>query len=212
MNKTAIEWCDYTVNPVRGLCPVACSYCYARRMYQRFHWDETIRFDNRAFVGLDKVKSPSRIFVGSTMELFGPWVTDEMMSYILRQARNFPQHTFIFLSKRPWELPKYNPWPENCWVGMSATNMSQIGNIPIMGDVQARVRFVSFEPLLDYSAPDLRWVQWVIIGQQTPVKQNIPAWWIQAITNRADYFHTPVFHKDNLVIRPEVRRREWPQS
>ena len=44
MNLTKIEWCDYTINPVKGLCPMACSYCYARRMYKRFKWNPEIRF------------------------------------------------------------------------------------------------------------------------------------------------------------------------
>lgn len=41
MNKTKIPWCDYTINPVKGLCPVDCkdnegkSYCYARRLSQK---------------------------------------------------------------------------------------------------------------------------------------------------------------------------------
>lgn len=30
MQKTKIPWADYTINPVKGLCPMACSYCYAR--------------------------------------------------------------------------------------------------------------------------------------------------------------------------------------
>ena len=35
MNKTKIEWCDYTWNPVTG-CYHNCQYCYARRMANRF--------------------------------------------------------------------------------------------------------------------------------------------------------------------------------
>lgn len=35
MNRTNIEWCDYTWNPVTG-CLHGCSYCYARRMAKRF--------------------------------------------------------------------------------------------------------------------------------------------------------------------------------
>lgn len=36
MPKSKIEWTDYSINPIKGLCPVACkdnqgkSYCYAR--------------------------------------------------------------------------------------------------------------------------------------------------------------------------------------
>ena len=35
MNKTKIEWCDSTWNPVTG-CYHGCEYCYARRIACRF--------------------------------------------------------------------------------------------------------------------------------------------------------------------------------
>lgn len=35
MNKTGIEWCDMTWNPVTG-CRHECEYCYARRIAARF--------------------------------------------------------------------------------------------------------------------------------------------------------------------------------
>lgn len=38
MNKTKIEWCDFTYNPVTG-CRHKCEYCYARRQAQRFCGD-----------------------------------------------------------------------------------------------------------------------------------------------------------------------------
>lgn len=38
MNKTRIEWCDFTYNPITG-CRHACEYCYARRQAQRFCGD-----------------------------------------------------------------------------------------------------------------------------------------------------------------------------
>lgn len=28
MNKTKIEWTDITLNPIKGYCPMNCSYCY----------------------------------------------------------------------------------------------------------------------------------------------------------------------------------------
>ncbi len=34
-NKTRIEWCDFTWNPVTG-CLHGCDYCYARRIAERF--------------------------------------------------------------------------------------------------------------------------------------------------------------------------------
>ena len=35
MNKTKIEWCDSTWNPVTG-CRHGCEYCYAKRIAERF--------------------------------------------------------------------------------------------------------------------------------------------------------------------------------
>lgn len=35
MDKTKIEWCDSTWNPVTG-CRHGCEYCYARRIAERF--------------------------------------------------------------------------------------------------------------------------------------------------------------------------------
>ena len=38
MNKSKIEWCDHTWNPVTG-CRNGCSYCYANTMVKRFSGD-----------------------------------------------------------------------------------------------------------------------------------------------------------------------------
>lgn len=38
MNKTKIDWCDSTWNPVTG-CLHGCEYCYARKIAKRFSYD-----------------------------------------------------------------------------------------------------------------------------------------------------------------------------
>lgn len=38
MNRSKIEWCDHTWNPITG-CRHSCEYCYARRMTARFAGD-----------------------------------------------------------------------------------------------------------------------------------------------------------------------------
>jgi protein gp37 len=210
MSKTKIEWCDYTINPVKGLCPMACPYCYARAMYKRFKWDPDIRFVPETFIGLGK--EPKRIFVGSTMELFGDWVKDECMEKILRYSAHRPWHTFIFLTKQPQNLRKWSPFPDNCWVGVSAANdaMAWIGE-KHLSVIEAKVKFLSIEPLLkwdietpahEYCAERLiRGLDWLIIGQQTPVsKSTAPkVEWIREIVEAADKAGVPVFLKDNLA-------------
>lgn len=237
MQRTRIEWVrnidgsqGYTVNPVRGLCPVDCkdtegkSYCYARRMYQRFGWNPEIRVDREAYqkddFGIRNIKKSSRIFVGSTMELFGPWIPASFMPVMLQVTRRYPQHDFIFLTKRPWELKKYNPWPNNTWVGFSATDRKMFyGDLHHMFGVEAKVKFVSFEPLLeDIKAPDLSSVfglqhlRWIIIGQRTPSHRSIPKEWVDHIVEKADREHVPIFCKDNLkLLLGGNLRQEWPK-
>jgi len=212
MNVSKIEWTDFSANPIRGLCPVDCkdkegkSYCYARKMYKRFHWDETIRHDMTIWNDIAKIKKPSKIFVGSTMELFGKWVKYEWMEYILRQVERKSEHTFIFLTKEPQNLIQWSPFPKNCWIGCSATNQKQY-NAAIVGLelVTAKVKFISFEPLLSeividpaYSLEDA--IQWVIIGQQTPQRVETAPYtsWINNIVREADIYRIPVFLKNNL--------------
>ncbi len=206
MNKTKIEWCDYTINPVKGLCPVGCSYCYARAMYKRFHWDTDITPDIYAFEKLPK--KPSRIFVGSTIDLFHS-KTKEFMYNILMECRDNPQHTFIFLTKCPENLREFSPFPDNCWVGCSATSPEMFHKaVHGLTWIEASKKFISFEPLLEPLGIDSELLSgllhvaadWVIIGQQTPVrKSTMPSIeWIKEIVEAADNAETPVFLKYNL--------------
>lgn len=221
MNKTAIDWCDYSVNPVKGLCPVDCkdsrgkSYCYARGMYKRFKWNPEIVFDLKVLGEPSRMKKPSRIFWGSTMELFGPWIPKNYVEAIIASTLDTPQHTHIFLTKRPWELPKYNPWPDNCWVGASVTGSDMAYDAYVaLQDVQAKVRFASAEPLLEELVHEdllISVIDWMIIGQRTPVRKPIPREWVTQIVEAADAARIPVFLKDNLKPILELRQ-DWPDG
>lgn len=235
MSRTDIEWCrnedgtkGWTVNPVKGLCPMCCSdgdgkeYCYARRMYHRFGWNPAIRYTPAAFDSVMRQGGPGqRIFVGSTMELFGSWVEPHVMPDILENVVGpFPQRTFIFLTKRPRELVQYSPWPDNCWVGASVTDDVMLTHTwRHLRDVKARVRFVSFEPLLSWGMPaeDTEWtlrdagINWIIIGQKTPVGKDIPISWVMDIERAVGKVGIPVFEKDNMArLMSRPLRQEWP--
>ncbi len=219
MQRTRIEWVKnqdgsqgYTINPVKGLCPVACKdnqgkeYCYARRMYKRFKWNPEIRIDYEVFNPIWGLLKSSHIFVGSTMELFGEWILPRWMEGIFRICQVFPQHTFIFLTKQPQNLIKWSPFPSNTYIGVSVTNQEQyeeaIGSNGLDG-IEAKVKFLSFEPLLELVMPSvyrLNGISWVVIGQVTPVqKVTMPKIeWVQEIVEACDNAGIPVFLKDNL--------------
>jgi protein gp37 len=219
LNKSKVEWCDYSINPVKGLCPMDCKdnqgkpYCYARRMYQNpryktMYANQEIRFEPEVMSGvyLSHIK-PSRIFLGSTLELFGEWVKPEWLKYIFEMCKVFPQHTFIFLTKNSENLKDWEPFPENCWVGVSVTsNGFAPGAYYGLSKVKASIRFISFEPLLGMIGTDeLRNLatvsDWWILGAQTPYsKKTAPRIeWVQEILVAAhNAGNIPVFMKNNL--------------
>ncbi len=205
--KKSIGWADFTINPIKGLCPVGCPSCYALRMYKRFHWDPEIRYEPQDMLDCATIRKPSKIFVGSTMELFGTWVKDEWREQIFEYCRRMSMHTFLFLTKKPENLAKWSPFPPNCWVGVSATNYTMnIQALLRLGQIQARIKFVSYEPLqaqLMILPEDFKvgGISWVIIGQQTPVKDSTSPRieWIREIVEGADKAGIPVFLKDNLL-------------
>ena len=223
MQKTKIEWCDYTINPVKGLCPMACPYCYARRMYRRFKWNPEIRFEN------PPIKMPpdgSKIFVGSTMELFGSWVKPRWLEWLFGSMRQHPKHIFITLTKLPQNLIQWSPFPNNCWVGATATNDVDLRiAIDRLKHIEATIKFISLEPLLywdlewDTLAYWLSYIHWIIIGAQTPysIKTAPRKEWIDRIIDACDEVGIPVFLKNNL--RPVLKhiygdtlpmRQEYP--
>ena len=227
MQKSKIEWTDYTLNPIKGLCPVDCkdnqgkSYCYARRMYKRFKWNPEIRFDNRAFSLLEQIKKPSRIFIGSTMELFGEWVGADAANYIFRQVRNFPQHTFIFLTKCPQNLSFWSPFPRNCWIGCSVTNHEQLIKAQVhLAEIKGMVKFVSIEPMLEeldtlvagYWLGLFESVDWAILGARTQPTRYPKPETVKLVLEIADYSHIPVFVKSPLAEHLNIHRQEYPLS
>ena len=205
MNHTKIEWCDFTVNPIKGLCKYACSYCYARRMYKRFHWDEEVRLDMNQLDKIAKIKTPSKIFVCSTHDLFGDWIPDSWIFKIITELHRYPQHTFLLLTKNPQRYKNFS-FRDNFWLGQTVLSKEIFVYLPDFKNI----KFISFEPLLNENIGDYYYkgINWFIIGGLTPKpKHTIKA--VESILLQADRFGVPVFIKDNTHYPKE--RKEFPQ-
>ena len=125
MNKTKIEWCDSTWNPVTG-CLHGCEYCYARKIANRFGKVDPLVKDEfkkiekaQCFVKPDnpypylfkptyhryRLEEPSKktkgqnIFVCSMADLFGNWVSQEWINEIFTACNDAQQHNYLFLTK-----------------------------------------------------------------------------------------------------------------
>jgi protein gp37 len=201
--KKSIGWAHWTINPVKGICPVGCPYCYARKAYGRncneVFKDKSIRYDMTVWTGLRKAKAGDRIFVGSTIDLFHP-LCSLWNDQIFEICASWPELTFIFLTKCPENLPK--EFPYNCWVGVSVDGTPEKSPMSLAGlrDCIAKVKIISFEPLLGHvSVPfNLIGVNWVIIGAQTKPTKYPAIEWVKEIVEAANQTHIPVFLKNNL--------------
>ena len=160
---------------------------------------------------LSMLQAGSRIFVGSTMELFGDWVKPNWLEQIMGWPKALPNKTFIFLTKQPQNLPKQ--FPDNCWVGASATNETMAAAACArLSLIEAKVKFLSIEPLLSWDCQNalnsrFHWQQnyhdinWLIIGQQTPPKKSTRpelAWVQNILVAMSNAGNIPVFMKNNL--------------
>jgi len=123
MNKTSIEWTDFTWNPIRARNTRAnrtgtfctrispgCKNCYASVINRRFgtglEYDAQELKHHEFFLSETilaeplKRKKPARIFVGDMFDLFHDAIPGTMIAEVLRVAYKLPRHTFQFLTKR----------------------------------------------------------------------------------------------------------------
>lgn len=199
MNKTKIEWCDYTWNPVVG-CKHGCEYCYAERMNKRFkwikNWKEPEFFQERIDQLMNSTLAPSKIFVGSMCDLFGGWIHSKWIGMVLQAIYNFPEHEFMFLTKNPSRYNEFNFY-ENCWLGTTVEIPNWKGMQRLM-DFSAIAtpskKFISIEPLLgSFMLNDLQQFDLVIVGAMTgPGAIKPKREWIESIKS------DNIFYKENI--------------
>ena len=221
MNKTKIDWADFVWNPITG-CKTGCWYCYARRMYKRFGRSFEPAFHPEK---MDQLRSfhpqysPSKVFVCSVSDLFGPWVKKEWRDQVLEEIAK-PRYlnmgvNFLLLTKWPQEI-KLEP-QENVWVGVTITNQDDYSKLRTLNKNYAGHKYISFEPLLggiEIAPTDdfaLAQIGWAIVGKLTgPTKAPWEDKWAQDLVEALRERHIPTFLKDNLNW-PEDKRKVWAQ-
>jgi len=221
MNKTKIEWCDYTWNPVTG-CLHGCPYCYARKIAERFRgtkaWPEGFKpmIHPERSNDPELMKKPQTIFVCSMADLFGEWVPDHWIRYVMDSCDMAPWHTYIFLTKNParyFKLRGEDLHQDNFWFGTTETgeifgdpNLYAIKRLP------AKNTFVSFEPLLhEIDVGDLSGIKQVIIGAQTNPSVEVTPEMVRPIGKACQDAHNiPMFCKDSMPRWAVRRELAWP--
>jgi protein gp37 len=100
-------------------------------------------------------KKPAMVFLNSMSDTFHPDVPWWYIEWMFKMMNVYKQHTWQVLTKRLERLRalcahggyrlKFTP---NIWMGVSVENQNYMNRINDLASVDAKVKFVSFEPLL----------------------------------------------------------------
>ncbi len=210
MNNTKIEWTEKTWNPITGCSAVSlgCKNCYAKKMANRLYAMKNPRYLNNFAVTVHedlfnqplKIKKSSFIFVCSMSDLFHESISFEIISQIFDVMKKANWHIFQVLTKRPERLLKFSKnhqIPDNVWIGTSVENDTVLYRVDILRKVNAKVHFLSCEPLLGpLKNLNLYNIEWVVVGGESgsnsrPIKKE----WVLDIKDKCKMQNIPFFFK-----------------
>ena len=162
-----------------------------------------------------KDHKPKGIFTCDMSDLFGIGIPEDWTNRVLNTIKECPDHRFYLLTKQPQNLIKWSPFPDNCYVGVTATGQKALyGAVKHLSQIEASVKFLSLEPHLEnmFIPPwALCFVDWLITGAQTKPTVMPKIEHVQEIVEAADKAGIPVFLKNNLQPLLGTLRQEMPQ-
>ncbi len=223
--NTAIAWTDNTWNPWQGCRKVSpgCEHCYMYRDKKRFGQDPTKihRSKDGSFYLPTKWKKPARVFVCSWSDFFIE-EADQWRDETWDIMRSTPHLTYQILTKRPENISSRLPddWPlVNVWIGVTAENQTMANRrlIDLIFKIDARVKFVSVEPMLGpvNLLPYLRYLDWVIVGGESgPHARVMKPEWASKLMNDCRATNTPFFMKQMSRRQPipkYLQCRQFPR-
>jgi protein gp37 len=206
-NNSSIEWTQATWNPVAGCTIISpgCTNCYAMRMARRLEamgqpkyagttrmsggrpkWNGIVRVDEAALALPATWKTGRMIFVNSMSDLFHEAVPLPFIQCVFATMSDTPQHTYQILTKRAdrlEEVSRHLSWPGNIWMGVSVESSDYLERIDHLRRTEARVKFLSLEPLLGpLESLDLTGIDWVIAGGESgPGARPMEPEWVRDI-------------------------------
>ncbi len=209
--KSNIEWTEQTWNPTVGCTKVSpgCKHCYAEMMARRLKAIGVRGYENgfrltlmpeRLAEPLERRK-PTTYFVNSMSDLFHEKVPFDYVRRIFEVMARAPQHTFQILTKRAERMAEFCrsiDVPANAWLGVSVENRRHgVPRIDVLRSIDANVRFLSVEPLLeDVGAINLEGIHWVIVGGESGHKARpMRKEWVDNVKQQCDQADVAFFFK-----------------
>ena len=210
MKTTKIEWTDKTWNPVTGCNKISqgCVHCYAEVMSRRLKAMGIQKYTNGFQLTLheDNLNEPLQwnkphtIFVCSMSDLFHQDVPFEFIEKVMDTIKRTPQHRYQLLTKRAERMAEYfhtHEVPQNAWLGVTVEAQSSKTRIDCLRKLNAPIRFLSCEPLLeDLGELYLNNIDWVIVGGESgPSARPMKPEWVMSIKGQAEQQGSAFFFK-----------------
>lgn len=210
-NISKIEWTERTWNPTVGCTKVSpgCKNCYAEGMATRLQAMKTNGYEN----GFELTMLPQRLddplkrktsttyFVNSMSDLFHESVPFEYIDEVFKVISQAHWHTFQILTKRSQRMVEYFDGkisPPNAWLGVSVEDKKYgVPRIDHLRQVNAKIRFLSVEPLLeDIGEIDLTNIHWVIVGGESgPKARPMKPEWVDTVREQCENANVAFFFK-----------------
>ena len=134
-------------------------------------------------------------------DLFHKSVSDAYIEQVFDVIQRSSRHTFQVLTKRAERLAsffKHRAVPANAWIGVSVEDQEYgVPRINHLRKVDARIRFLSVEPLLDdVGELDLTDIHWVIVGGESgPKARPMKLEWVESIQQQCKEQSVQFFFK-----------------
>lgn len=234
------RWWDKAWSLVEGCTPCSpgCDHCWLRGIDRRFKRP----LDRVRFV-TDRLEIPRRRRKPTAWAIWSDLCHEAVRAgeaiAAFNVMRETPQHIYLLLTKRPQrllELSSAIDWPANCWAGVTVCDQAEAdAKLPLLLQVPAAVRFVSYEPALgpvDFRcigefrgqplsalAEQVGFVErgslhWVIAGGESgPDRRPAHPDWFRSVRDQCVAAGVPFFFKQ-WGWRSENRqldRRTWDQ-
>ncbi|MBX3610356.1 MAG: phage Gp37/Gp68 family protein [Hydrogenophaga sp.] len=237
-----IEWTDHTFNPWIGCTKVspACDHCYAevstpsrtlgvvwgpgqpRRRTSPGNWLQPLRWNAQADAFRAQHGRRQRVFCASLADVFDNEVPDFWRADLFDLIEATPNLDWLLLTKRIGNVPdmmrrilRPGTLPPHVWLGATICNQPEADrDITKLLAVDARVRFLSMEPLLGpvdlgaipwrglrtdvlrgWSSPE-HGLHWVIVGGESgPQARPMHPEWARSLRDQCQAAGVPFLFK-----------------
>lgn len=240
--NSKIEWTDHTFNPWVGCTKIAppCDFCYAevwarrtghpelwkgdRRRTTTENWQKPIKWNVKAVM----LGVRPRVFCASLADVFDNQVPTRWRDDLWHLIDQTPNLDWLLLTKRPQNIRKMLPDPRtgvrswgdgwsNVWLGTTCGSQDEYDrNWPILSDIPATIRFISYEPALGplrlhFTDPQPHWL--ICGGESGHSARYMEPAWAERIRDDCRAEGVSFFMKQmtkKAPIPPHLMVREFP--